>query len=59
MHDILEGVCFYVMRSIVTEFIYVKNYFSLEDLNDRIRNFDFGCTENSRPLEIAYNKLKS
>ena len=59
MHDILEGVCFYVMRSIITEFIYVKSYFSLEDLNDRIRNFDFGSTETSRPLEIAYNKIKS
>ena len=31
MHDVLEGVCVYVIKSIINIFITVERYFTLED----------------------------
>lgn len=60
MHDILEGVCVYVMRSIIYSFIFKYKYFTLESLNNRIQNFDFGFTENgNKPPVIQLNRIKN
>lgn len=45
MHDIFEGVLNIELGLILKHFIYVKNYFSLKNLNNRINVFDFGQTE--------------
>lgn len=42
MHDFLEGVCHYDLCPIMKELISIKGYFTLETLNDRIQNFDYG-----------------
>ena len=56
MHDILEGVCVYVIKSIINIFITVERYFTLEELNARIENFDYGFTEcSNKPPPLYYN----
>lgn len=60
MHDLLEGVCVYVMQPIIYKFIFEKKYFTLQFLNCRIKNFDYGPTERAdRPPQIYFNSLKS
>lgn len=51
MHDLLEGVCQYDLGLILHQFIYVNNFFTLEQLNNYIRGFDFGDVKN-KPTEI-------
>lgn len=59
MHDILEGVCVYIMRSLIYTFIFVKNDFTLHELNSRVQNFNFGPIESSnKPPSITMNRLK-
>ncbi|CAG9773464.1 unnamed protein product [Ceutorhynchus assimilis] len=41
MHDIYEGICRYDFGKILKYFIYEKKYFSLETLNNRIKQFDY------------------
>lgn len=41
MHDLAQGVIKYVMGFVISDFV-KKKYFSLYDLNNRIRMFDFG-----------------
>lgn len=55
MHDLLEGVCMYVLRAILFVFIFKNKYSTLQELNNRIKNFDFGL-ENSNKLPLI--KLK-
>lgn len=57
MHDVLEGVCMYVMAKIIYYFIEIKKYFTLEQLNTWIEEFDYGMTEidNKPPSTIFYN----
>ena len=57
MHDFLEGVCTYDLHAIITEFIFIKKYFTLEILNARIRSFNYGSNTN-KPPEILLNRLK-
>ena len=60
MHDLLEGVCVYVMREIIFAFIFLKDYFTLQTLNVRIENFDFGPIENSnKPPPLLINTVKN
>lgn len=59
MHDLLEGVCVYVMQSIISKLIFEKEYFTLEFLNCRIQNFSYSPTEISNiPPVISINRLK-
>ena len=61
MHDVLEGVCIYVLRAILYMIIFTINYFTLGQLNSRIRNFDFGSQNSNKPpiirLKEGKNKL--
>lgn len=47
MHDLFEGVCHYDMCHIIKYFTEVTKYFSLETLNLRKNNFNYG------PIEIG------
>lgn len=59
MHDLLEGVCMYDLRCIINTLIYTKEYFTLEFLNQRIQQFQYGPTEQSnRPPVISINRIK-
>lgn len=42
MHDLFEGVCDDDMAEILFYFVFTKKYFTLQELNDRIRYFDYG-----------------
>lgn len=59
MHDVFEGVCTYIMRSLINTFISKPEYyFSLETLNARIKNFGFGPLGNkNRPPIITMQRL--
>ena len=58
IHDVLEGVCAYVMRSIIQKFI-SEEYFTLEYLNSRIADIKTYCSEiTNMPPSITINRLK-
>lgn len=59
MHDILEGICHYDLSLSIIYFIDTKKYFSLETLNNRKKNFEYGELEigNISP-DIARGHLK-
>ena len=59
MHDVLEGVCNYVLKRLLNTLIYEKSYFTLEWLNSRIKEFIYGDTESNTPPTITYNRMKS
>lgn len=42
MHDLLEGVCHYDLTQILQRFIYEYKLFSLDKLNQRIQDHNFG-----------------
>lgn len=57
MHDIAEGVCRYVLSSLILHYVNEKN-FSLDYLNDRLGRFHYGSTTNSnRVAYLQSNKL--
>ena len=60
MHDVLEGVCMYVMGALIHKFIFVKKYVTLELLNEKIQHFEYGSLEKSnRPPIISLNRVKN
>ena len=60
MHDVLEGVCKYVLQFIIYHYIFVKKYFTLEKLNERIQTFNFGPTEiSNKPPVITLHQIKN
>lgn len=58
MHDLFEGVCVYVMRSLLFTFIFVQEKFTLEELNFKVQNFKYGESVSNKPPIITYNKIK-
>lgn len=56
MHDLLEGVCVYVMTLVIFELIFTKKYFTLVTLNSRINSFPFNNNSN-KPPEISKHRL--
>lgn len=59
MHDLLEGICGYVLRYLLYTFIHVKKYFTLDILNLRIQNFNFNDNErSSKPPIIKMKNTK-
>ncbi|XP_075168716.1 uncharacterized protein LOC142240860 [Haematobia irritans] len=64
MHDLLEGVCHYVLIFILKRFIEYHKFFSLQQLNYRMLTFDFGPinSRNKPPILNSdfhkKNKLK-
>ncbi|KAB0790662.1 hypothetical protein PPYR_14888, partial [Photinus pyralis] len=59
MHDVLEGVCNYVMTAILQKFILDLKLFSLEILNYRIKTFNFGIHDINRPPRINRESLNT
>jgi hypothetical protein len=45
MHDFYEGVLHYDLSHAIQYFIYIKKYFSLENLNGRKQSFNYGSIE--------------
>lgn len=56
MHDLLEGVCVYVMQSVIQHLVFVDECFTLEFLNSRIKDFDYGTNEASIPPPTISSK---
>ena len=53
MHDIFEGVANYTLSKILMQLIEIDKLFSLDILNKRIQNFDYGeleSTNKPRPV---------
>ena len=48
MHDMLEGVINYEVR-LFLQHCFTSKYFTIEQLNDRITNFDYGYSVSSKP----------
>ena len=58
MHDLLEGICQYIMTLIIYTYVIEKKLFSLETLNSRIQNFCYGSIEKSnKPEPITMHRL--
>ena len=49
MHDVLEGIAQYDLAQILHEFIQVQHFFTLMELNDLIRGFEYGQHQNKPP----------
>lgn len=59
MHDFIEGVCRYVMSLIIYHFIFVRKYFTINELNSRFASFDYGLIEESNKIpEINLHPTK-
>lgn len=48
MHDLHEGVSHYLLSNILLNFVDNK-YFSIDQLNDRLKSFDFGPSHSNLP----------
>lgn len=60
MHDVLEGVLRYEAKEFLKYAINEQRYFTLEQFNQWIQDFDFGYTDASnRPSAIASQTLTS
>lgn len=57
MHDVLEGICQYDLGLILHSFTKVDKFFTLDDLNHRIKAFKYGANRN-KPPEILSNHIK-
>lgn len=59
MHDLLEGVCHFVLSQILYQFIHVKKYFSLQFLNARISTHNYGnyYKSHNKPSPISDEML--
>ena len=58
MHDFLGGVCIYVVRAILYEFIFVQKFFTLQQLNVIILNFNYGSDQPNKPPKLKLNEEK-
>ena len=58
MHDMLEGVCAYVIRPMLEAFIFDKNLFGVDEYNDLVQNFHFFPTEGNRPSDVKLGQSK-
>ncbi|KAF0764466.1 zinc finger MYM-type protein 1-like [Aphis craccivora] len=58
MHDVFEGICHYDICHIIKYYVYTAQIFSLDTLNKRKTNFNYGSIEtgNISP-EISVNHL--
>lgn len=56
MHVLLEGIVPYELSLLLTEYITVKKYFSVEKLNDRIASFQYSTQEAKNiPTPVKYS----
>ena len=60
MHDVLEGGLQYEAKLVLKRFVYEEKYFTLDDLNFKLQNFDFGYMDTkNRPSPITRETLTS
>ena len=60
MHDVLEGVLQYEAKEFLKYAIDGQNYFTLDQLNQWIQNFDYGYADvSNKPSPIALSTLRS
>ena len=58
MHDVLEGVLQYECKGMLKVFIREETYFTLDQLNERIKDFDYGYyNDKNKPSPISANTL--
>ena len=58
-HDLWEGIVPYELSIIFYDFIYVKKYFTMEFLNNRIKSFNYGKIETkNKPNLLTSNSNK-
>lgn len=55
MHDITEGIARYDM-AVINSYLINHNFFTLENLNNRIKLFDYGTVEKKNSLNYHLNK---
>lgn len=59
MHDVFEGMSDYSLSDCLTALIYEEKLFTLEELNERIANFEYGSSDSiPRPLTETYKDSK-
>ena len=58
LHDILEGIAPLEIKHLMNHCISLK-YFNLKQYNSRLLNFNFGYTENDKPVVILSNALSN
>lgn len=58
MHDLLEGVCHYDLCAILNYLIFVHQYFTLETLNERVQNFNYGPDYGNKPTLITADRIR-
>lgn len=57
MHDLYEGVCHYNLAQILNYLVFDKNYFSLDEFNNRKAIFKYGTSDISnisQPIQIDH-----
>lgn len=60
MHDLLEGALQYEVKLMLRSYIRVEHYFTLENFNQRLVNFELGYMEiKDRPTAISETTLLS
>ena len=59
MHDFMEGVATYVIHAVLKTLIYEKKLFSLQTLNNRLLNFNYGPGNPNKPPEIKEKTFKN
>lgn len=57
MHDLLEGYLPYTLKLMLSHFITTLKLFTLDELNQAIKNFDYGYAETSRPQCLTSDSL--
>lgn len=58
LHDLLEGVCKYDFIVILKDLVYVKKFFTLEILNNAMKNYNYGVVDRNIPPLILDEELK-
>ena len=59
MHDILEGVWENDFGLILHQFVLIDKFFTLNDLEKRINELNYGDNENrNKPREISMSQIK-
>jgi len=59
MHNLLEGIIPFELKLILASFIFDKKYFSLQMLNARLANFDYGyLNRKNKPTALSKTELR-
>jgi len=60
MHDFLEGLCLYVLESLLFTFVFVKKYLTVENVNMKIESLQYnGESLVNKPPIISATRLKN